>query len=561
MRYHEIKGNDGVYIIHDETTRLDWESKSSSEESGRFYRKKFNWEEFSVDYINELNNEKYGGYDDWRVPTKYELRTLVNYDAMHPVFSASVFKNLMQDDYWCGNGYGMREDCAWVLNFGLGATTAAHKTTQNYGIAVRGKKLPCAKERFADNGDGTVTDKVLGLMWQKESPERKSYNDVMEMLKDFELAGYRDWRLPTISELGTIFNEDYEGKSWYYEDFFKHENLKPPILQHITSNLFKGTYVWVTNFNFGYDGYYAEKFIPLCYRLVRSVNAQNSSFHIPFSGQDKIFSAEGKVMGERKDCVCVSALDFDNYVLSDNTGIAYEKNYKDETCTFSEAKEHIKRLNEQNYGGRSDWRLPTVDELRFCVDYSKKNSAAFDIFNGSIKPEFYWTSDETVANRSWAVYFGYGCAVPVEEEQLCRCMAVSGGICDLADRSPRRYEISEKVVKDLYTGLMWLREELPLMTAVEAEEYLNGKDIAGFSDWRMPEMKELSTLFNRRSTNREYMDKEIFPHIYDHPAIFVLAHETFNAMFNWGINRNLCYDGYYADRLKGKYIIKPVRNF
>ena len=64
---------------------------------------------------------------------------------------------------------------------------------------------------YQDNGDGTVTDLVTGLMWQK-SPDTNgdgiiNYNDKMffdesqTSAASFNLAGYNDWRLPTIKEL------------------------------------------------------------------------------------------------------------------------------------------------------------------------------------------------------------------------------------------------------------------------------------------------------------------------------------------------------------------------
>jgi hypothetical protein len=65
-----------------------------------------------------------------------------------------------------------------------------------------------------DNGDGTVSDNVTGLMWSK-SPDlnrdgvidindKLTYKDALASADTFPLAGYDDWRLPTIKELYSL---------------------------------------------------------------------------------------------------------------------------------------------------------------------------------------------------------------------------------------------------------------------------------------------------------------------------------------------------------------------
>ncbi len=53
---------------------------------------------------------------------------------------------------------------------------------------------------YTNNGDGTITDNVTGLMWKK-SYNVINYEEAVETLKTFSLAGHSDWRLPTIKEL------------------------------------------------------------------------------------------------------------------------------------------------------------------------------------------------------------------------------------------------------------------------------------------------------------------------------------------------------------------------
>ena len=60
-------------------------------------------------------------------------------------------------------------------------------------------------ESYTDNGDGTVTDNVTGLMWQQAVPATKyAWADAVAYCPTLTLAGHSDWRLPSIIELVSI---------------------------------------------------------------------------------------------------------------------------------------------------------------------------------------------------------------------------------------------------------------------------------------------------------------------------------------------------------------------
>ena len=68
--------------------------------------------------------------------------------------------------------------------------------------AVRGPRLPGPALR--DNGDGTVTDLSTGLMWQRTETRPMTWQQALAFCEDLELAGHRDWRLPSIRELQSL---------------------------------------------------------------------------------------------------------------------------------------------------------------------------------------------------------------------------------------------------------------------------------------------------------------------------------------------------------------------
>ncbi len=81
--------------------------------------------------------------------------------------------------------------------------------------------LKGAPMSFKDNGDGTVTDLNTGLMWQQTPrDEGASWLDAKKYCEELVLAGHDDWRMPTLKELFSISNFE---TGWPYIDttYFK----------------------------------------------------------------------------------------------------------------------------------------------------------------------------------------------------------------------------------------------------------------------------------------------------------------------------------------------------
>ena len=80
------------------------------------------------------------------------------------------------------------------------------------------KGAPATGARFIDNADGTITDRVTGLMWVKQpeniggiwesagQPVKMTWNDGIDNCNALNYAGYADWRLPNAAELATLFD-------------------------------------------------------------------------------------------------------------------------------------------------------------------------------------------------------------------------------------------------------------------------------------------------------------------------------------------------------------------
>ena len=79
---------------------------------------------------------------------------------------------------------------------------------------------------LVDNGDGlTVTDKVTGIMWQRQGCDITSIRRIQAYIQDSNkngLAGFSDWRLPTLEEAMSLMQPTPTAKEQYIHPCFSH---------------------------------------------------------------------------------------------------------------------------------------------------------------------------------------------------------------------------------------------------------------------------------------------------------------------------------------------------
>jgi hypothetical protein len=501
----------------------------------------------------------------------------------------------------------MQSEFGWILFFGLGSATACGLTIPRYVRAVRGGHDARYGEpdpaRFTDNGDGTVTDVVTQLMWQKGENDRMSWFDALEACRKMDLGGHTDWRLPSIKELNTILNLAHTDGWWYFKQAFPAEGLQPPLLHYFSSTPFEKYYVWVTNFCFGYDGYYANKKATLLFRAVRNVEtpaAAPAVFVLPDSGQRECYNDEGAAIdppaegapfhgqdGTReRHPLSFTGLREGGAALPDgtsredglamlrdnNTGLVWEVksacaddlNFALDTYTLDEARELVDQLNDAGYGGFGDWRLPNREELRSIVDYGRGTPALAPAFGDDAPPGFCWSCDPygPEPDLVWGIYFAYGCGICYPQDNRYAVRAVRGGTNRaFGDTAARDFvDNGDGTVTDRVTGLMWKQEEGPDANWGEALAACAALDLGGHRDWRLPSIREISTLLDLSFADGCWYEKALFPDTQTKPLGFYWASTTFGATFAWGVNFQFGYDGYYAGKKHGKYPFRPVRS-
>ena len=205
----------GNGIVRDNVTGLEWVQDGNlvASRDPLFdrdgYDKGDGWVtwQHALEYVAKLNRESYLGYSDWRLPTIKELSSLIDAGTLSPAIDTDFFPDTVDSYYWSStpDAFG----APWYVGFGYGFVTSLSNLTDALVRAVRaGKSEP--ESRFVDNGDGTVTDRATGLMWQQmTAPGKYKWEGALLYCEGLELAEYTDWRLPNRNELQSLVDYDY----------------------------------------------------------------------------------------------------------------------------------------------------------------------------------------------------------------------------------------------------------------------------------------------------------------------------------------------------------------
>lgn len=228
----------------------------------------------------------------WRLPNMIELESLVDVSASNLALSLEAnFSNVSSGIYWTSTAYyggQTGSTFAWTIRFSDGefvndsvsnviatstnavwaikGTTGGAVTLQSTGFNVpyasgddgtlqKGVSLPYP--RWIDNGNGTVTDIVTGLVWLKQAtcinlPWAAAVAAVNNLasgqcgLSDGSTPG--QWRMPNRNEMQSMADRIQANESQYFD--YTILNLDNTVYQPpIFSNFAQGGYYWTSTTN------------------------------------------------------------------------------------------------------------------------------------------------------------------------------------------------------------------------------------------------------------------------------------------------------------------------
>lgn len=211
---------DGTVI--DEVTGLVWEASPPSTDG--------TWDD-ALGYCEALS---LGGYDDWRLPTRIEMTSVLDYSR--PGWSAEAFSaapggfHRTSSDWILTinqQGAGAGKDFAWAFNMSDGIVSNAYsKVSAARYRCVRSDgegEAPSEAAREPENhyaavATGEVRDNYTGLIWQAAESGAVDHAGALSYCASLDLGG-SFWRLPSLRELSTLVDEAKVAPS-INEEFF-----------------------------------------------------------------------------------------------------------------------------------------------------------------------------------------------------------------------------------------------------------------------------------------------------------------------------------------------------
>ena len=198
--------------------------------------------------IDGLNRERHGGRDDWRLPNRNELRSLMSYQARKPALAEGhPFVNVFLGWYWTSTTAAISPAYAWAVHLegarmfygrkdqeylcwpvcgagnGLLPHTGQRRCVDAGGVVVDCRGLgqdgelqtgaPWPEPRFTVTGE-VVRDRLTGLAWARRADpggEPVAWQEALDRVSawnDEHGTAQLVWRLPTINELASLVDCD-----------------------------------------------------------------------------------------------------------------------------------------------------------------------------------------------------------------------------------------------------------------------------------------------------------------------------------------------------------------
>lgn len=217
-----------------------------------------------------------------------------------------------------------------------------------------------------------------------------------------------------------------------------------------------------------------------CYDNSSLITCPSSSIE-EFFGQDSQYAQQA--ICRSRSFTTNTSNNAESILMDNNSGLEWQQNISDNKYSWVKAQTYCEELT---YGGYSDWRLPTPQELLMV-----ENNSSHDSF---------WSSAYAINDDSLAKYVCYGgyadCVVTTLERN--RSLYVR---CVRGFPMPKSLFItskidSDEIVTDVSSALIWQNHYVENKTWQEALNYCETSTYAGYDDWRLPNMNELISLIN-----------------------------------------------------------------
>lgn len=214
--YTNTFGEDNDYNINPPFFKLNGNGTVTDTITGLMWQQTDGGEMTYENAINYCDTLTLAGFIDWRLPTAHEGFSILNHQTTNPAVDIKVFTKTNAEYWWSINKQSNDNTKVWCTNAGGGIgnhpkseTISAGGTKKFHARAVRDINLPSTlKSHFTDNGNGTITDNLTNLIWQKITySDSLTWEQALAYSDSLTYSGFNDWRLPNIKELQSLNDE------------------------------------------------------------------------------------------------------------------------------------------------------------------------------------------------------------------------------------------------------------------------------------------------------------------------------------------------------------------
>jgi len=148
------------------------------------------------------------GYDDWRLPSRIELVSILDVTRIEPAINVTAFPATPNDWFWTASVSAEDPQAAWYVYFYFGYPKTDLVTNQFSVRCVRTATAHPAPATHYDTQADTVRDLGTGLTWQRAvPPDTYVFAAAGAYCTALTLAGKTGWRVPSLVELLTLIDE------------------------------------------------------------------------------------------------------------------------------------------------------------------------------------------------------------------------------------------------------------------------------------------------------------------------------------------------------------------
>ncbi|HQJ61583.1 MAG TPA: DUF1566 domain-containing protein, partial [bacterium] len=179
--------------------------------TGLQWQRTFSQKDYSQDEAkSHCMKLSYGGHSDWRLPDQSELWTIVDFErSLSPAIDTDAFPSTQSDYFWTSSKDSSDSDLGVFVHFLYGTSGKIKNSSFGYARCVRGKYLPenAFKEESVKE-DKILFDSSTGLVWSRSYAAGRKWKEALAYCEQLNYGGARNWKLPNIYELKTLFNNE-----------------------------------------------------------------------------------------------------------------------------------------------------------------------------------------------------------------------------------------------------------------------------------------------------------------------------------------------------------------